>query len=113
MTGFGLGEWTLLGQSPPARFIHQPQLTAAITLFLLGYYGDVSEVFSPETAEAWLLRVKAWCQRENGKMGAGLLQVSSPFCDREAPAGAVIRFCWHEICGGWAGREQPVAALQM
>lgn len=46
-------------------------------------------------------------------MEAGLLQVSSPFCGREAPAGAVIRFCWHEMCGGRAGRDQPVAALQM
>lgn len=49
-----------------------------------------------------------------GKWEWGLLQVSSPFCDREAPAsGAVSRFCWREMYGGWAGREQPVAVLQM
>lgn len=84
-----------------------------ITLFLLGYYGDVNEMFFPKTAETSLLRVKAWSRRENGKMEVGLMQVSSPFHDRESPAGAVIRFCWHETCGGQAGSEQPVAALQM
>lgn len=46
-------------------------------------------------------------------MGVELLQVSSLFCNREAAAGAVIRFCWHQMGGGRAGREQPVAALQM